>query len=76
MLHLERRSVLAGGAALLLSTAAHAQPTQPTPRRGGVLRIALANNPGSLDPITGRTVARVSRQDIAHIRIGCPMRPR
>jgi ABC-type transport system substrate-binding protein len=53
---IDRRSVLksaaAVGSALMLPRAAWAEAA---PRQGGVLRWAVANNPGSLDPMTGRT---------------------
>jgi ABC-type transport system substrate-binding protein len=55
---LDRRAALGGalalGAAALLPRAGRAQPE---PRRGGVLRWAIPPNPGSLDPVTGRTAA-------------------
>ena len=55
---MHRRGLLAGAAALggaaLLPRAAAAQSE---PRRGGVLRWANPPNPGSLDPVTGRTAA-------------------
>jgi ABC-type transport system substrate-binding protein len=55
---IRRRGMLAGAAALgcaaLLPRAAGAQTE---PRRGGVLRWAQPPNPGSLDPVTGRTAA-------------------
>jgi len=55
---IDRRAVLRGsaglaGAALLSRTGG----AQPEPRRGGVLRWANPPNPGSLDPVTGRTAA-------------------
>ncbi len=56
--HMHRRDLLTGAAALggaaLLPRAAAAQSE---PRRGGVLRWANPPNPGSLDPVTGRTAA-------------------
>ena len=61
MPHIDRRGLLAAGSAMLLAggRAAQAQtaPAAATPRRGGVLRWSMANNPGSLDPMTGRTAA-------------------
>jgi ABC-type transport system substrate-binding protein len=55
---MDRRGLLAGaaarGGAALLPRAAAAQSE---PRRGGVLRWANPPNPGSLDPVTGRTAA-------------------
>ena len=56
MAMLHRRDVLAGGG-VLLAGGARAQAPAEVPRRGGVLRWTLVNNPGSLDPMTGRTAA-------------------
>ena len=55
---IDRRTMLAGaaaagGAALL----PHRAWAQTKPRTGGTLRWAIAFNPGSLDPMTGRTAA-------------------
>jgi peptide/nickel transport system substrate-binding protein/glutathione transport system substrate-binding protein len=53
-----RRFVLKGaalaGGALMLPRGARAEAA---PRQGGVLRWAVANNPGTLDPMTGRTAS-------------------
>src|SRR5215471_5303821 len=54
---LDRRDVMRGTAAaagaLLLPAAAVAQGT---PRKGGILRLAMPYNPGSVDPMTGRNL--------------------
>jgi peptide/nickel transport system substrate-binding protein len=64
---IDRRALLAGaaafsGAALLPSRA----KADTEPRRGGVLRWAQAPNPGSLDPVTGRTAAEFTFLQIVH----------
>lgn len=46
-------SLAAGAASVLLPTSVQAQAGQP--RRGGVLRVSAANNPSTLDPMTGRS---------------------
>ena len=54
---LDRRDVMKGTAAaagaLLLPGGAIAQGT---PRKGGILRVAMPYNPGSVDPMTGRNL--------------------
>ena len=54
---LDRRDVMKGTAAaagaLLLPGGVLAQGT---PRKGGILRIAMPYNPGSVDPMTGRNL--------------------
>lgn len=51
-----RRAVLLGAAALggTLIVPARVRAQTGTPRSGGVLRVSMPYNPGSLDPITGR----------------------
>jgi ABC-type transport system substrate-binding protein len=53
MPYITRRTALVSAGALALAGAS----AQDTPKRGGVLRWAVSNNPGSLDPMTGRTAA-------------------
>jgi ABC-type transport system substrate-binding protein len=64
---ISRRAVLAGAAAL---PGAALLPSQgragAEPRKGGVLRWAQAPNPGSLDPVTGRTAAEFTFLQIVH----------
>ena len=47
------RGTVAAAGALLLPGGAMAQGT---PRKGGILRVAMPYNPGSVDPMTGRNL--------------------
>ncbi len=59
--HINRRTLVQGAAAAagaaLLPGAVPAQ----TPRKGGVLRVAMPYNPASIDPMTGPEFAGLQR---------------
>ena len=62
-----RRAALTGAAALSGAALLPSQGRAGTePRKGGVLRWAQAPNPGSLDPVTGRTAAEFTFLQIVH----------
>ena len=52
-----RRAVLQGAAAAAGTALLPRGSRAEAPRKGGVLRWSMANNPASLDPITGRTAS-------------------
>ena len=64
---IDRRAVLTGAAALSGAALLPGQVRADTePRKGGVLRWAQSPNPGSLDPVTGRTAAEFTFLQIVH----------
>jgi ABC-type transport system substrate-binding protein len=54
---IDRRAILAGATALAGVALLPGRASAGEPRKGGVLRWAQPPNPGSLDPVTGRTAA-------------------